>query len=165
MREQQTAVRTATCFERCTAHDGQHATTTIVPKSNPSFSLEHLGDARPSTGSEVGDGAGTAEESQPAGLVKDETDYFRLADHPSRTGLPLPASQFRTPLVRLTATMRLSQQVPSGPLSCTYCAAVQELRRPTAESDRFHCGSTRRPPADSCARLRSSCRRANSESR
>ena len=33
-------------------------------------------------GSEVGSGEGTAEESPPAGRVTDETDYFRLADHP-----------------------------------------------------------------------------------
>jgi len=37
-------------------------------------------------GSEIGGGEGTAEESPPAGRVTDETDYFRLADHPSGTG-------------------------------------------------------------------------------
>ena len=31
---------------------------------------------------EVGSSEGTAEESPPAGRVMEETDYFRLADHP-----------------------------------------------------------------------------------
>jgi len=52
----------------------------LFPSQIPSFSLEHPRDARPSTGSEVGGGEGTAEESPPAGLVTDETDYFRLDD-------------------------------------------------------------------------------------
>ena len=36
-------------------------------------------------GPEIGGGEGTAEESPPAGRVTDETDYFRIVDHSSRT--------------------------------------------------------------------------------
>ncbi len=36
-------------------------------------------------GSESGGGAGTAEESPPAGRVTDETNYLPLADKPGRT--------------------------------------------------------------------------------
>jgi hypothetical protein len=38
-------------------------------------------------GSEVGGGEGTAGESRPAGRVTDETDYFRIAGHSTRTVL------------------------------------------------------------------------------
>jgi hypothetical protein len=45
--------------------------------------FDERGLLRPS-GSEVGNGEGTAEESPPAGHVTDETDCFRLADKPPR---------------------------------------------------------------------------------
>jgi hypothetical protein len=45
----------------------------------------HQQEIQADRGSEIGGGGGTAEESPPTGRPTDETDYFRLADHPSTT--------------------------------------------------------------------------------
>ncbi len=58
------------------------------------------------TGSEVGSGEGTAEESPPAGRVTDERDYIRFADDPEAIAMwrelksrisPLPWMTRNTP--------------------------------------------------------------------